>query len=212
MLRNGQGLLRERTRRGLTDHDPLFSMNLEKALRYASLRHREQRRRGSGVPYFQHVAAVGMILDRQGFVEDVVIAGVLHDVVEDTDASLNDVSARFGPEVADLVATLSERKRDEQGQKRPWIDRKTEHLEVLDRASIEARAITLADKLHNLTSILQDLHEGRRIWDSFHADRRQVLWYYRSVIERCGTGEPRLEALADECRRILSDVEAFGPE
>ena len=86
--------------------DLLFSINLERALRWASLGHAGQVRKGSGVPYVEHVVAVAMIVDRLDFEEDVVIAALLHDVVEDTDATLDDVRARFGPAVAAIVDAL----------------------------------------------------------------------------------------------------------
>jgi (p)ppGpp synthase/HD superfamily hydrolase len=70
-------------------------------------------------------------------------------------------------------------------------------------ASVEARAIFLADKLHNLLSIQIDLEEGRPVWTAFNAERSRVLWYYESAIQAAGSGDPRLERLASECRRIL---------
>ena len=75
-------------------------------MRWSALCHRGQTRKGSDIPYFEHAAAVALILDRAGFDEDVVIAGLLHDVVEDTDATLEDVGARFGPDVREMVAAL----------------------------------------------------------------------------------------------------------
>src|SRR5437879_8941353 len=74
---------------------------LEQALRWSARWHQGQTRKGGAIPYFQHVAAVAMILDRAGFDEDVVIAGLLHDVVEDTAATFEDVAARFGSAVAE---------------------------------------------------------------------------------------------------------------
>src|SRR5262249_19581552 len=154
-----------------------------------------QVRKGSGIPYFQHVAAVALILDRAGFDEDTVIAGLLHDVVEDTDASLEDVIARFGPAVAETVRFCSEGKNEAPGRKRPWIDRKRDHLAALAEAPTPARAVTLADKLHNLTSIEVDLLEGRPAWSLFHADRDQILSYYRAAIDACDREDPRFEPL-----------------
>ena len=113
--------------------------------------------RSSGTPYFEHVAAVALILDRAGFSEDVVIAGLLHDMVEDTATSLEDVASRFGETVSELVRHCSEVKNDDQGNKRPWIDRKRDHLAALAQAPAEARGIILADKLHNLICIELDL-------------------------------------------------------
>lgn len=194
------------------NRDGTLSLSLERALRRAAEWHRGQERRGSGVPYVQHVAAVALILDRLGFREEVVIAGLLHDAVEDTDATLEIVRAEFGGEVVDLVADCSEVKRDDAGNERPWIDRKRDHLHSLSSAPVEARAIILADKLHNLVSIEIDLIEGCPIWSLFHAERDQVLRHYHESIELLSRGDPRLETLAERCREVLARVEAIPPK
>jgi len=186
-----------------------FGATLERALRWATACHRGQVRRGSDVPYVAHVLAVALILDRLGFPEEVVIAGLLHDAVEDTEATLEQVRARFGPEVAAIVGHCSEVKTDARGRKRPWIDRKRDHLEALAAAPDAARAVVLADKLHNLLSIQLDLHDGLPVWSTFHADRTQVLWYYRTTIERCSAGDERLGLLARHCRELLAAIEAL---
>src|SRR3954465_12943142 len=102
----------------------------------ASVGHRDQVRKGSGIPYIEHPMAVAMILDRAGFPEEVVIAGLLHDLVEDTDVTLNEVPTRFGDAVAEAVAGCTEVKRDAGGIKRPWADRKRDHLEVLKSSTL----------------------------------------------------------------------------
>jgi guanosine-3',5'-bis(diphosphate) 3'-pyrophosphohydrolase len=189
-----------------------LTLRLEQAMRWAAQAHAGQTRRSSDTPYFEHVAAVALILDRAGFSEDVVIAGLLHDIVEDTATSLTDVAARFGEAVSELVGHCSEVKNDELGNKRPWIDRKRDHLAALSGAPVEARGIILADKLHNLICIELDLREERPVWSGFHAAREQVLWYYRTTIDLCGKGESRLEALADSCRDVLARVESLNVE
>jgi (p)ppGpp synthase/HD superfamily hydrolase len=184
----------------------LMSARLEEALRWAALCHAGQIRRGSNAPYFEHLAAVALVLDRAGFDEEVVVVGLLHDVVEDTSATLNDVAMRFGPSVAEMVQFCSEIKTDATGKKRPWIDRKRDHLETLRSAPVAARAVVLADKLHNLISIEVDLRSGRPVWSQFHAAREQVLWYYRAAIERCRGEDARLVMLADACQEVLERV------
>ena len=189
-----------------SDHGA-FSMNLERALRFASSWHRDQVRKGSNVPYIAHPFGVAMILDRLGFSEEVVIAGLLHDVVEDTDARVEEIREEFGFSVAEMVAACSEVKRDATGAERPWIDRKRDHIEVLASASVEARAVALADKRHNLASIRFDLETGRPVWSLFHASRDEVLWYYRTCIDRYGAGEEALAELVRECREALEEIE-----
>ena len=184
-----------------------MTLRLEEAMRFAAQAHAGQSRKGSDTPYFEHLAAVGLILDRAGFSEDVVIAGLLHDVVEDTPVSFDEVAELFGATISDLVRHCSEVKTDELGHKRPWIDRKRDHLAALAFAPIEARGIILADKLHNLISIELDLRDERPVWGQFHAPREQVLWYYHATIDVCGQGYPRLEQLAVSCRDVLARVE-----
>jgi (p)ppGpp synthase/HD superfamily hydrolase len=185
---------------------PLCSLRFEDALRFAATAHEGQTRRGSRTPYVQHVVATAWILDRSGFDEDVVIAGLLHDVVEDAGVTIEALSARFGAVVADLVGHCSEVKLDATGRARPWADRKRDHLAALADAPVEARAVVLADKIHNLTSIEHDQRLGRDVWSMFHSDRDQVLGYYRAIIDCCGRDDPRLEPLAATCRAILERV------
>jgi (p)ppGpp synthase/HD superfamily hydrolase len=189
---------------------PLLTPRLEQALRYAALGHRGQVRRTGELPYLEHVMAVAWILDRAGFDEDVVIAGLLHDLVEDTPTTLRDIETRFGRAVAELVGYCSEQKTDAEGRERPWIDRKRDHLACIASAPAEARAVILADKLHNLISIELDFREGRPVWSQFHAERTQVLWYYRQAIQSCAASEPRLGALASNAQELLTAVESMG--
>jgi (p)ppGpp synthase/HD superfamily hydrolase len=188
----------------------LLSRRLEEALRYAAVRHQGQIRRGSDTPYFAHVVAVAMIVERAGFEEDVVIAGLLHDVVEDTTATHAEVCDRFGSVVAEIVRHCSEVKTDDLGVERPWIDRKRDHIAALANAQASARAVVLADKLHNLISIELDLLERRPVWSQFHAARDQVLWYYHAMIDLCGQGDDRLLRLAEACRQVLIRIETMG--
>lgn len=189
--------------------DRLWEDLTEKALRLAARAHEGQYRKGSSerVPYVQHVLAVAWILERGGFGSAVVTAGLLHDVVEDTETTIEELRRTFGPEVADLVDACSERKTDERGGKRPWAVRKREALDRLAEAGVEARAVALADKLHNLRSIEVDLARGDPIWDAFNAGREEVLGYYREAAERWGEGDERLERLALACQETLERIE-----
>lgn len=92
-----------------------MSLNVEQALLLATVAHAGQARRCSAVPYVEHAFAVAWILDRAGFEEDTVVAGLLHDVVEDTSVTLGEIVSRFGPVVAEMVELCSERKTDAQG-------------------------------------------------------------------------------------------------
>jgi guanosine-3',5'-bis(diphosphate) 3'-pyrophosphohydrolase len=188
----------------------LMPPRLEEALCWAAECHLGQTRRGEGTPYIAHVVAVAIILDRSQFDEDTVIAGLLHDVVEDTPVTVAEVAARFGSSVAEIVRHCSEKKTDELGIARPWLDRKRDHIAAIGNAPLAARAVVLADKMHNLLSIEIDLLEGRPIWSLFHAQRAQVLWYYHAIIDQCGQDDLRIVQLAQACRELLSRIEAAG--
>jgi (p)ppGpp synthase/HD superfamily hydrolase len=125
--------------------------------------------------------------------------------------TLADVEQRFGPVVAELVAHCSEVKTDGQGRQRAWIDRKRDHLAALGEAPGGARAIVLADKLHNLISIDTDLRAGRPVWNEFHASRDQVLWYYRAAIAVCTGDSPdaRFRQVAASCHLVLDQILAL---
>ncbi|MDE2508615.1 MAG: bifunctional (p)ppGpp synthetase/guanosine-3',5'-bis(diphosphate) 3'-pyrophosphohydrolase [Planctomycetota bacterium] len=180
---------------------------VQSALRRAAEWHAGQTRRGSGLPYLEHVCGVALALARAGFDDEVVAAGLLHDAVEDTGVTLETIRAEFGARVADIVAACSERKLNHEGAQRPWIDRKSEHLRELAAASLDARAVVLADKLHNLRSIAADVSSGINVWTLFHAGRAEVLWYYRTSIDVCAGRDPVLAGLADACRAVLRELE-----
>jgi hypothetical protein len=109
-----------------------------------------------------------------------------------------------------MVAFCSEEKLDAEGRKRPWIDRKRDHLEAVAKAPEDVKAVVLADKLHNLISIQVDLLEGRPVWESFNAGRDQVLWYYSAMLDACRSDDLRVGRLLDECRGLLAEVAAIG--
>jgi (p)ppGpp synthase/HD superfamily hydrolase len=192
--------------------DPL-SPRFERALRWATIWHDGQHRKASPTPYVQHPIAVAWILDRFAFDEDVVIAALLHDVVEDTDATLSDIRDRFGDRVAELVSHCSEQKTDDEGRQRPWIDRKRDHLEALATAPEAAKAIKLADCLHNMRSMVEDLaSEGEPFWDRFNASRDRILAELRQVMDRLGRGQDdRLRALARLGWATLAELEGGEP-
>jgi len=185
----------------------------EMALRLAATAHRRQKRKGTDLPYVTHPVHVSVILLRHGFPTDVAIAGLLHDVVEDQGYALAEIEEGFGPRVAEIVAALSERKRDARGIKRPWEVRKREGLEHMRQASTEAAAVKVADTLHNVRSIILDARrEGPQVWERFNRGPDAMLDHYRQILqiarERLGD-HPLVEELAealDDLARVVGQV------
>lgn len=193
----------------MTNDQPLFSPLVERAMRIAAQAHRHHHRKGSDLPYITHPAHAAMILLRAGIDDDEILAAaLLHDVVEDTEHTLEMLAADFPPKVVQLVAAMTERKHDHDGRKRSWQERKDEHLRHIAAEPWEARAIVLADKLHNLGSMLVDLESGADLWSRFSASPDRVLWYHREMIAAAEQGESRLRVLADECRKMIERLSA----
>ena len=187
----------------------MFSPLFEKALRVAARAHRQQLRKASDLPYITHPFSVAMILIRAGFRDDYLLAAaLLHDTIEDTDYSVAELTAEFPPQVTEYVALTTERKLDDTGRKRSWLSRKTEHIAVVAQSPQAVRAITLADKLHNLGTTLYDLEAGEDIWSRFHATPEQVLWYHRTMIQSAAGSDPALVELADACRELVARLDA----
>ena len=184
-----------------------WSPLIERALRIAATHHHSQTRKGGVIPYVTHPFGVAMLLQRFGFDDDELLAAaLLHDVVEDTECTLDDLEREFPPSVVEIVASLSERKDDDQGQLRPWKERKLEHIAHVQAANLEARAIVLADKLHNLATMKIDLDSGQDVWSRFRADRNEVEWYHRTMIDAACQYDESLQPLANACRRMLDSI------
>lgn len=186
---------------------PGYSERYETAMRLASQAHATQLRKGTQIPYVTHVVHVAHILERHGFDEDIVLAGLLHDVVEDSDVELDVLRSQFGARVAELVGAVTENKL-EAGGERPWEVRKREGLAKLHAASADVAALKAADALHNARTILADLHEsGPAVWQRFKRGPEPSLWYYREIAlaVRAKLGA---HALADELTSAVAALAA----
>ncbi len=165
-------------------------MLLHNAIEYAAIMHRNQYRKGTDVPYIVHPMEVLQILAANDCPIEVQIAGVLHDTVEDTDATLEDIDALFGSEIAELV------KSDTEDKSLSWTKRKELAIEELKTASIGARQLICADKLSNIKSLYHDKRiVGENVWSRFKGSPSQTEWYYREIVK--------------ELERDLSDTKMF---
>ena len=177
------------------------------ALRLCYEKHRTQPRKVTQIPYVSHPLAVASIVLENGGTEDEAIAGLLHDVPEDCGglAALEDIRARFGDAVADIVAGCSD---TFESPKPDWGPRKQRYLEHLKQASPSVCLVAAADKLHNARAILGDYQTVREeLWERFSAGGPEgVLWYYQSCAGALnGRVPPRLgDELSTTVRRICA--------
>jgi (p)ppGpp synthase/HD superfamily hydrolase len=152
---------------------------VETAIEWAAKAHKNQYRKGTDMPYVSHPYAVGMMLAQAGCEEEVIIAAILHDTVEDTEVTLEDIRNQFGSRVAVIVEGCSEPDKE-----LPWEERKQHTLDYLRTAPIEVCMVACADKLHNVRSMLVEYQEqGERTWERFNRGREKQAWYYRGLVK-----------------------------
>ncbi len=187
------------------------TMDLElyqKALLFAAEAHRGQLRKGSSVPYITHPVGVSAILAQYEAGEDVVVAGLLHDTLEDTATTRGELETRFGRRIAELVAAVTEQK-SAGGKKTSWEDRKGQQHENLRNAELDVVRLKAADVLHNARSILRDARvAGEEVWERFNRPKETELEHYRETAEllyhRLGD-EPLAREVLDTVARLTGE-------
>ncbi|WLR49431.1 HD domain-containing protein [Halobacillus litoralis] len=151
---------------------------IEKAKAFAAKAHQGQKRKNSSEDYVVHPIRVAEILEHAGFREKVICAGYLHDVVEDTPYTLQDIEREFGLDVRDLVAAHTEDK------SKSWQERKQHTIDTVREGSFELKALIIADKLDNLRSLQSDIKTyGNEVWKNFNAGADAQKWYNQSIVE-----------------------------
>lgn len=184
----------------------MLTERFDEALAYASKLHRDQRRKGTDVPYVAHLLGVASIALENGADEDQAIAALLHDAVEDQGgaAQLATIRAKFGDRVAEIVDHCTDADSD---PKPPWRTRKEAYLASLAHKPVASLQVSLADKTHNAGAIVADLAvHGDALWKRFTGGRDGSLWYYDALAQAFqaripGPATDRLAALVGEMRR-----------
>lgn len=160
---------------------------IEEAIIYATVMHQGKVRKLGNNPYILHPLEVAQILSTITDDQDVITAGILHDIVEDTDGTLQEIEKRFGERVALLVSSESENDYPGESRADSWKRRKEESLKVLKNTDDQGvRMLWLADKLANIRSLAGGYSEyGEQLWESFHQrDPEMQHWYYQTVAEQ----------------------------
>lgn len=157
---------------------------LDQAVIFAAEAHSGMRRKGTDTPYILHPLEAAAIVGTMTSDREVLAAAVLHDVAEDTGHTIAEIRERFGPRVAELVASESEDKRENLPAKDTWKLRKQETLDALQKTRDPAvKMITLGDKLSNIRAISRDFAVlGDALWQRFNQkDKAEHYWYYASI-------------------------------
>lgn len=182
------------------------------AIDYARHLHIE-RRKGTGIPYMAHLLGVAsLVMGEAGFAavpvtEDMVIAALLHDAVEDHGGAtrLEDIRQNFGPEVARMVEGLSDTLAENPHQKEPWETRKEAYLLRLRSERPDVQLISAADKLYNARTMLDDHREiGHQVWGRFKRGRDQQIRYFNALLaifRESGTNR-----IVNELDRVVAEL------
>ena len=160
-----------------------LGLRLQRAFRYAAKWHDGQARKGTIVPYLSHLMAVTSLVLEAGGDEEMAIAALLHDVVEDCGGMprLREIRRMFGKRVAHIVEGCTDSFTEPKAE---WIERKKNYLREVKHADRETRLVSASDKLHNVRTILADYRQdGEKIWKRFSGKHEGTLWYYRALSE-----------------------------
>jgi (p)ppGpp synthase/HD superfamily hydrolase len=189
----------------------------DRALLYATHVHGGQVCKATPVPYIAHLLAVAAtVLEYEGS-EDMAIAALLHDAVEDQggEPRLSDIRNRFGDRVADIVRSCSDTVVNSSAgqEKEDWKTRKTRYIEHLNLVDQDTLLVSLSDKVHNARSILRDLRKpeiGDAVWKRFKPAKEDTLWHYRALAKsfqkRLKDQSARMQ-LANELSEIVDVLE-----
>ncbi len=152
---------------------------LNKAIKFATDAHNGATRKGSDIPYILHPLEAAAIVSRLTDDKDLIIAALLHDTIEDTKITYEDIKKEFGERIANLVKNESEDK------SKTWHERKSYTLNTLKNAPLEIKIITMGDKLSNMRSMASDYQKiGDLLWDRFNEKNKSVQgWYYRGFLD-----------------------------
>ena len=164
---------------------PLDTTLLDRAIIFAVRAHAGTERRGKGFPYIVHPMEAVEIVATMTPDQELLAAAVLHDTVEDTDVTIEQIRTEFGERVASFVAAESDGPHQRPDSVENWHDRKQAAINRIARASRDAKIVALGDKLSNMRAIARDYAlQGDALWDLFHAkDPKDHEWHYRGLAD-----------------------------
>ncbi len=156
---------------------------IKRAIQFAARKHHGQlRRETEPLPYVTHLFSVALLVAEDGADDDVVTAALLHDTIEDTGTTREEIVAAFNERVATLVESVSEAK-EKDGEKLGWKERKADYLARLERASDDAVLIAIADKVDNIESKLEAFErEGVALLKYWKQPPAEYLWFHGEAL------------------------------
>ena len=162
---------------------PLDTQLLDRAIVFAVRAHAGTERRGKGFPYIVHPMEAVEIVSTMTPDQELLAAAALHDTVEDTDVTVEEIRQEFGDRIASIVASESDTFEEGVSEEESWHSRKRAAIERLSKASRDSKIVALGDKLSNMRAIARDYAvQGDAFWNIFHAkDPKDHEWHYRGL-------------------------------
>lgn len=164
---------------------PLDTALLDRAIMFAVKAHAGTERRGKGFPYIVHPMEAVEIVATITPDQELLAAAALHDTVEDTDVTIEQIRAEFGDRIASLVGAETDIVIEGQSEQDSWYDRKRAAINRLSKASKDAKIVAMGDKLSNMRAIARDYAvQGDALWNLFHVnDPKDHEWHYRGLAD-----------------------------
>jgi (p)ppGpp synthase/HD superfamily hydrolase len=181
-----------------------FSQRFVRAMECAAKLHARQVGKRTERPYIGHLLSVTSLVIEYGGDEDMAIAALLHDAVEDQGGlpRLREIRRKFGKRVAHIVDGCT----DAYGEpKPPWLERKRAYVERVGRESADVRLVSAADKLSNVRETLHEFRvHGDGVFDRFAGKKEGTVWYYRAITD--AFREAGSNPLVEELDRVVSEL------
>lgn len=186
----------------------MYSYRIELAIRAASILHKDQVRKGSvPIPYVSHLFAVALILMDYTDDEDVIIAALLHDTLEDTDYTAQELQEDFGGKVREYVEALTE-PQDNKDKNYSWLERKQHYAKHLRKAPKESLLIAAADKIHNMRSIVEEYYDDHaRFLSEFQGSLKDRVMMYQDIANAINRGLD--SKILDEFNHVFDEYKNF---
>jgi len=181
----------------------IYTKKIQRAIQCAVDAHKTQVRKVVHVPYISHPLAVALILSRAGADEDVVVAGILHDTIEDSEVTKEDIEKEFGTNITELVLAVTEKNKS-----LPWERRKADALAMIPNMSRGALLVKSADVLHNVSDLVEShATNGDTIFESFNAPKAEIIAHYTNAahaLEHAWSENPLVPELIESIERLAT--------
>lgn len=179
-----------------------FNNLVEYAASFAADKHKGQYRKEGNLLYISHLVAVALILQKYNFSEEIIAAGLLHDTLEDTETTQEEVLENFGQEILNMILQVTN------DVNLNWKEKKQKYIDTVRLASNGAQAIALADKIHNMQSLLSNLEDlgPEKVWAFFNAGKEDKLWFEESCLAMFQETFSGPHAMLEEYQNLIQEL------